>query len=62
MPATSHGVVAKRRVLFIYAIRQGLTINVGRDINEEIKAMKNPKKKTQAIGFPSLISQLCGFS
>lgn len=38
---------------------KGLTINVGKVINKEMKAMMHPKKMTQAIGFPSLISTLC---
>lgn len=51
MPATSHSVVSKRQVFLLYAISKGLTINVGKVINEEMRAITNPKKKTQPIGF-----------
>lgn len=59
MPATSHSVVAKNKPLLLYAMSKGLSINVGRVINEEMCDITNLKKKTQAIGFPFLITQLC---
>lgn len=62
MLATSHSVTAKKRALLLYAISKGFSINVGRVINTEMKAMTNPMKKTRAIEFHSLITTLCSIA
>lgn len=59
MLSTSHSVVTKKRGLLLYAMSKRILINVRRVINAEMKAMTNPKKKTQAIEFISLITKLC---
>lgn len=59
MPTTLNSQVLKKRALLTYSILKGMTIDVGRIINEEIHTMVNAGVKTQSIRFTSLILELC---
>lgn len=51
-PAILHSLVSNRRALLLYAMSKDLTINVGQVIRTKMRAMMNPMKKNQSIGFP----------
>ena len=57
MPTTHDTTVSQERVLLLYCLLAGLSINVGRLICRQITSCA--KKKKGKLFFPSLITQLC---
>ncbi|PON59596.1 hypothetical protein PanWU01x14_158080 [Parasponia andersonii] len=57
LPTTHGKTVSKDRMLLLYSMLTGKSINVGRMIHSEIRACA--ARKSGALFFPSLITQLC---
>ncbi|PON44141.1 hypothetical protein PanWU01x14_268850 [Parasponia andersonii] len=57
LPTTHGKIVSKERVLLLYSMLTGKSINVGRMIHREICACA--ARKSRALFFPSLITRMC---
>ncbi|XP_004514775.1 uncharacterized protein [Cicer arietinum] len=59
LPNSNFQSVDKDRLLLLYCVVEGFSINVGKIIYDEIIACAFKKKKKERLLFPSLISDLC---
>ena len=59
MPTTHNTTVLEDRLVLLYAIVKGLTINVNKIIEKEIRDCARRKQKLAALVLPSLITGIC---
>lgn len=59
IPKTHTTIVSQYRLLLLYAIMKGLTIDIGKVIEQEVRYYATKKQKSTALLFPSLTTRIC---